>query len=116
MCSSTFPIDKFARMPVNLSVSVSTSIVVWWKRWWPRTPWTGATSCSCRVDSRRGARVHTTNICTTSSSRCRWSACNAPKPDGTTLVCTLHGWKFDLETGRCLTAEDRQLRVRRAES
>ena len=36
--------------------------------------------------------------------------------DGTTLVCTLHGWKFDLETGRCLTAEDRQLRVRRADS
>lgn len=36
--------------------------------------------------------------------------------DGTTLVCTLHGWKFDLETGRCLTADDRRLRVRRAES
>ena len=34
--------------------------------------------------------------------------------EGTRLVCTLHGWKFDLETGRCLTAEDRQLRVRRA--
>lgn len=29
------------------------------------------------------------------------------------LVCTLHGWRFDLETGRCLTAEDRSLRVRR---
>jgi UDP-MurNAc hydroxylase len=36
--------------------------------------------------------------------------------DGTTLVCTLHGWKFDLETGRCLTADDRRLRVRRADS
>ena len=34
--------------------------------------------------------------------------------EGTTLVCTLHGWKFDLETGRCLTAADRHLRVRRA--
>lgn len=34
--------------------------------------------------------------------------------DGTTLVCTLHGWKFDLETGACLTAADRHLRVRRA--
>ncbi|CAB4883579.1 unannotated protein [freshwater metagenome] len=31
-----------------------------------------------------------------------------------TLVCTLHGWRFDLETGECLTASDRHLRVRRA--
>lgn len=35
--------------------------------------------------------------------------------DGNTLVCTLHGWKFDLDTGRCLTADDRRLRVRRAD-
>ena len=34
--------------------------------------------------------------------------------DGTTLTCTLHGWKFDLESGECLTADDRKLRVRRA--
>ncbi|MCU1390341.1 MAG: hypothetical protein JWL72_3679 [Ilumatobacteraceae bacterium] len=34
--------------------------------------------------------------------------------DGDVLVCTLHGWRFDLETGRCLTADDRKLRVRRA--
>ena len=33
--------------------------------------------------------------------------------DGTTLVCTLHGWRFDLETGQCLTSPDRRLRVRR---
>ena len=33
--------------------------------------------------------------------------------DGT-LTCTLHGWQFDLETGRCLTASDRSLRVRPA--
>jgi UDP-MurNAc hydroxylase len=32
------------------------------------------------------------------------------------LVCTLHGWRFDLETGRCLTADDRTLKVRRAEA
>ena len=31
------------------------------------------------------------------------------------LVCTLHGWRFDLETGECLTATDRRLRVRRAD-
>ncbi|MEO7398449.1 MAG: Rieske 2Fe-2S domain-containing protein [Ilumatobacteraceae bacterium] len=31
------------------------------------------------------------------------------------LVCTLHGWRFDLETGECLTAADRKLRVRRAD-
>jgi UDP-MurNAc hydroxylase len=34
--------------------------------------------------------------------------------DGCELVCTLHGWRFDLETGRCLTADDRHLRVRPA--
>jgi UDP-MurNAc hydroxylase len=34
--------------------------------------------------------------------------------DGHVLTCTLHGWTFDLESGRCLTAEDRTLRVRRA--
>lgn len=25
--------------------------------------------------------------------------------DGSTLTCTMHGWKFDLATGRCLTSE-----------
>jgi len=25
------------------------------------------------------------------------------------LTCTLHGWQFDLATGRCLTTEDRRL-------
>jgi UDP-MurNAc hydroxylase len=35
--------------------------------------------------------------------------------DGTTLTCTLHGWRFDLETGRCLTAADRSLHVRPAD-
>jgi UDP-MurNAc hydroxylase len=35
--------------------------------------------------------------------------------DGDVLVCTLHGWKFDLTTGRCLTAEDRALSVRRVD-
>jgi UDP-MurNAc hydroxylase len=35
--------------------------------------------------------------------------------EGCTLVCTLHGWRFDLATGRCLTADDRSLRVRRRE-
>lgn len=34
--------------------------------------------------------------------------------DGGELVCTLHGWRFDLETGRCMNAADRQLQVRRA--
>ena len=33
--------------------------------------------------------------------------------DGSTLTCTLHGWQFDLDTGTCLTAADRKLRVRR---
>ena len=34
--------------------------------------------------------------------------------EGTELVCTLHGWRFDLETGQCRNADDRPLRVRRA--
>jgi UDP-MurNAc hydroxylase len=34
-------------------------------------------------------------------------------PDGDQLVCTLHGWRFDCATGRCLTADDRPLRIRR---
>jgi UDP-MurNAc hydroxylase len=29
------------------------------------------------------------------------------------VVCTLHGWRFDAETGRCLTSGDHPLRVRR---
>jgi UDP-MurNAc hydroxylase len=29
------------------------------------------------------------------------------------LTCHLHGWQFDLESGACLTASDRHLRVRR---
>ena len=33
--------------------------------------------------------------------------------DGNHLVCTLHGWRFDLDTGECLTATDRKLRIRR---
>ena len=35
--------------------------------------------------------------------------------EGDELVCTLHGWRFDLHSGRCLTADDRMLRVRRAD-
>jgi UDP-MurNAc hydroxylase len=35
--------------------------------------------------------------------------------DDGVLTCALHGWQFDLETGACLTADDRHLRVRRAE-
>jgi UDP-MurNAc hydroxylase len=36
--------------------------------------------------------------------------------DGGELLCTLHGWRFDLETGRCRTADDRRLRIRRADT
>jgi UDP-MurNAc hydroxylase len=35
--------------------------------------------------------------------------------EGGVLTCTLHGWQFDLGSGRCLTASDRSLRVRRAD-
>jgi UDP-MurNAc hydroxylase len=38
------------------------------------------------------------------------------KTDGTTLTCTVHGWQFDLATGRCLVSESpaHQLRSRPA--
>jgi UDP-MurNAc hydroxylase len=32
---------------------------------------------------------------------------------GSQLVCTLHGWRFNLSDGSCLNAQDRHLRVRR---
>ncbi|MEJ7799949.1 MAG: Rieske 2Fe-2S domain-containing protein [Ilumatobacter sp.] len=32
---------------------------------------------------------------------------------GDVLVCTLHGWKFDCDTGRCLTSADHPLKIRR---
>ncbi len=31
------------------------------------------------------------------------------------LTCTLHGWQFELETGRCLTSDDRRLYTQRIE-
>ncbi len=34
--------------------------------------------------------------------------------DECTMVCTLHGWRFDLRDGSCKTAKDRHLRVRPA--
>lgn len=36
--------------------------------------------------------------------------------DGDELVCTLHGWRFDLATGESLTAEGHPIRIRRADS
>ncbi|MEI7623418.1 MAG: Rieske 2Fe-2S domain-containing protein [Actinomycetes bacterium] len=34
--------------------------------------------------------------------------------EGNELVCTLHGWRFDCQTGTCITAEERTLRIRPA--
>jgi len=33
--------------------------------------------------------------------------------EGCELTCTMHGWRFDLETGACLTAANHSLRARR---
>ncbi len=30
------------------------------------------------------------------------------------LVCTLHGWRYDLDSGECLTATNRSIRIRKA--
>jgi UDP-MurNAc hydroxylase len=35
--------------------------------------------------------------------------------DGDEIVCTLHGWRFDAATGKCLTSREKSIRVRRAE-
>ena len=32
--------------------------------------------------------------------------------DGATLTCTMHGWKYDLTTGRCLTSDTAEHRLR----
>ena len=34
-------------------------------------------------------------------------------PDGDLIMCTLHGWKYECATGRCLTSADHPLKVRR---
>lgn len=36
--------------------------------------------------------------------------------DGCELLCTLHGWRFDLETGECLTSANHPVRARRKDS
>src|SRR5207253_3810692 len=35
--------------------------------------------------------------------------------DGNTLTCQLHGWKFDLASGRCLTSVGHEIRASRAD-
>jgi UDP-MurNAc hydroxylase len=32
------------------------------------------------------------------------------------LTCTLHGWQFEMETGRCLTSDDRRLYTQKIEA
>jgi UDP-MurNAc hydroxylase len=34
--------------------------------------------------------------------------------DGNVLTCQLHGWRFDLASGKCLTSVGHQIRSRRA--
>ena len=36
--------------------------------------------------------------------------------DGGILTCTMHGWQFDLATGRCLTSDDRHLFTQRVDA
>jgi len=33
--------------------------------------------------------------------------------EGDNLVCTLHGWRFDLETGKCLTSKEKSIRIKK---
>ena len=33
--------------------------------------------------------------------------------DGDNLVCTLHGWRFDVNTGKCLNAAEKSVRIKR---
>jgi UDP-MurNAc hydroxylase len=35
--------------------------------------------------------------------------------DGNVLTCQMHGWQFDLATGRCLTSADYEIRAQRAD-
>jgi UDP-MurNAc hydroxylase len=36
--------------------------------------------------------------------------------DGNVLTCQLHGWKFDLPSGKCLTSAGHQIRAEKTES
>jgi len=36
--------------------------------------------------------------------------------DGDVLTCQMHGWQFDLATGRCLTSGDHEIRAHRVET
>jgi UDP-MurNAc hydroxylase len=36
--------------------------------------------------------------------------------DDTTLTCQLHGWRFDLASGKCLTSAGHEIRARRADA
>jgi UDP-MurNAc hydroxylase len=36
--------------------------------------------------------------------------------EGDNLVCTLHGWKFDLETGQCRNAAEKAIRIKKRTS
>jgi UDP-MurNAc hydroxylase len=33
--------------------------------------------------------------------------------EGSTLTCNLHGWEWNLQTGRCLTSKGHELRSER---
>jgi len=35
--------------------------------------------------------------------------------EGDEVVCTLHGWRFRTSDGRCVTADDRKLQIRRTQ-
>ncbi len=35
--------------------------------------------------------------------------------EGCVLTCSMHGWQFDLDTGRCLTSDSHTIRARRVE-
>ena len=54
--------------------------------------------------AERGHRARRLRSCSGAARTARpTSACSARSSgDGDELVCTLHGWRFDLETGRCL--------------
>jgi len=33
--------------------------------------------------------------------------------EGDELVCTLHGWRFDLATGKCISATSKSINIRK---
>ena len=72
-------------------------------------PHRGRGAAQARPADRDRAATRSSSATTSCSAAARTATPTSPCSARSTaceLICTLHGWRFDLETGRCLTAAD----------